>query len=633
MKFKSIYLGMLGAAALVSCNNEIIENEGGGNKPADKVQGTPTFATIRFSQIGDGSGVTYAGETTQTAEAAEKNIANAVLMVYSWDGANMTPESYAYVTSAPASNKITLKTTSGQKKLFLACNVGTGTKTLIKGIGTSATTTDEGDTWSTTYDDMNQILYTDNTTNGFSTTGPVAGVSEADGLIMALAGGAGTIGNGKINTSTAYTGNEQFLMTNWDGVSDTITGSSPDYESTCLFTMTGDVSAAASKAGTLATDNAFKINVQRAVAKIGVKISATKTGTAYNAGSGGNAGSFVPLTPAGSTNGVWSLGNIHKEAKPFQTYASGLVQDHNFQQTDDSLANAAHFTKWKERYDNTRVFGTTFTKYPDPTNITVANTMTAMQTAGNYVELNDGGTTNWDDRKYAFTTENARAYTVMHDHGAYICIAGTYTPTRWLYRIKRAAVATNAATATYSLLDPAVAANEGYGQNVTYTNENTGDAVNYLNNDTLYYINKSGQQLFVVGLQQLKRYYAWGTPRIAPDATEANVEANAAVIAQINADKASGEIVAYNKGQCFYRVFISNSKGSTVTPPANEQNAVRRNHIYRVNITSIKGPGIADPNNILVPGQSIPVTETYVTAEVNVLDWHVVNQEAEGEGQ
>ncbi|MDR3308621.1 MAG: fimbria major subunit, partial [Tannerella sp.] len=56
---------------------------------------------------------------------------------------------------------------------------------------------------------------------------------------------------------------------------------------------------------------------------------------------------------------------------------------------------------------------------------------------------------------------------------------------------------------------------------------------------------------------------------------------------------------------------------------------VRRNHVYDININKIKGPGIGNPNSIIIPSPTVPELDTFVSAEIKILDWHKVSQEQE----
>jgi hypothetical protein len=92
------------------------------------------------------------------------------------------------------------------------------------------------------------------------------------------------------------------------------------------------------------------------------------------------------------------------------------------------------------------------------------------------------------------------------------------------------------------------------------------------------------------------------------------------------------KLQAYYKGQCFYRI---NVKDDTAVEDANKF-LVRRNHIYNINVTKFNGPGIGNPGSIVTPNPALPPGElgeadTYVTATINVLPWHRVNQNATGE--
>jgi hypothetical protein len=88
----------------------------------------------------------------------------------------------------------------------------------------------------------------------------------------------------------------------------------------------------------------------------------------------------------------------------------------------------------------------------------------------------------------------------------------------------------------------------------------------------------------------------------------------------VNALLANNQIMVYPGGQCFYRSFIRNPDASP-----SEINSVLRNHIYVVDVTEIKGPGIDDPSDFVIPTSNpIMALDTYVTAKVHVLDWHRV---------
>ncbi len=106
-------------------------------------------------------------------------------------------------------------------------------------------------------------------------------------------------------------------------------------------------------------------------------------------------------------------------------------------------------------------------------------------------------------------------------------------------------------------------------------------------NDTLYYI--VSKKMFIVGMNNLLGYYAWGLGN-EPSAPADYSNFTSSTTDAVQVAKDTNDLLAYVEGQCWYRIFIQDPNGS-----AADQNAVRRNHIYVVDIATIKGPGIADP--------------------------------------
>jgi hypothetical protein len=87
----------------------------------------------------------------------------------------------------------------------------------------------------------------------------------------------------------------------------------------------------------------------------------------------------------------------------------------------------------------------------------------------------------------------------------------------------------------------------------------------------------------------------------------------------------------YYQGKCFYRIWIKDDASSK----SSDKFLVRRNHAYQINVTGFDGPGIADPHSIIDPDPSsgpedLEESDTYVTATINVLPWHTVEQNATG---
>lgn len=81
-------------------------------------------------------------------------------------------------------------------------------------------------------------------------------------------------------------------------------------------------------------------------------------------------------------------------------------------------------------------------------------------------------------------------------------------------------------------------------------------------------------------------------------------------------------IRVWNKGVCYYIVNIRH------TVDANNKNVygVVRNHSYQVSINSIAGLGTpGGPGDHEVPENPDPELESFVAAQVNILNWHVIN--------
>lgn len=612
---------MLGAAVVVSCNNDSIGGDpNGGGDPTNPeiVEGVTTYATF---DLVPKSASTYAGQGELQGEDGEMNLtgAHAALMIY--DNANV-PKAFAYV-SLGSGKSVTLKTTSGTKKLFLAANIGTAPKTFVKMNTAGVTTPDEGSEFAVAFADMNRTLFSEAAT--WDTIAPTATVRKADGLIRGLAGGAETYAQGIIHTTVAPSATAaNFVMANWDGPTDAAPGT--PYASTCSFPLIADVPKNETQQTSGTPRNRFVINVQRAVAKVALKITSGPGGTypaQYYTGGSGEAkeGRFYPILNSANSP-IWVTGNIHKEAKVFQNYTGGVVQDHNALQVDDSIM---HFNTWIKRYDNTRFFGNA-TAYPAKGVITVATVEANMKLADNFQVLNDGSLPAWDNRKYSYVPENARKAPVYGDYATYVVTLGEYVPKTFVDTIYYPAVAGGT---------PTIKTRDGYTTKpvypatpttVNYTNPNNGASESIRYTDTLYYLNKTGEVYFFLGMDNLVRYYAW-VKKFDINATHSDVTAQTgnvnASMTEILNDMQAGFITGYQAGKCFYRVYVSNTKGAS-----SEYNIVRRNHVYQVNITKILGPGIADPNDVIIP---LPLSEadTYVTAEINVLNWHVVDQEEE----
>ena len=641
MKLKVFFLGMFAAAALMSCNNDVLIDGPDGPNRGLEGTGESTHATFNLNFKG-GKG-TYAGSEEFSAEARETAVADAAVYIYKWDGANMAPEAMAYLTAGSALGElgspesVTLMVKNGWKKIFVACNIGhtPAPALLVANGGAFTTAIDTGVVLGTNFSALNQILYS--TATNVALTAPASGTVNGGsaGLIRALAGGSITQASGVLFSTTAYsstTGSESFcLMTNWDGPDDLNTGGY-DYPSKCLFELLPNISAATSKAG---GQNHVEIGVQRAFAKISLRITAdndipsnSATAPYYSSEEDGSKGRFTPWTNS-SSESIWSLGGINKSTRPFQVFAgtqSAVASPNYALATGDTIFSLTPTTSdlWYDNYDNTRVFGTTKVYYTNSN--TVANVKTTMETAGNNLALspaNAGTGTPAVPFNFAMCTENGTEFPQLHDKGTYVIVGGVYAPKNVLTDLDQSGVTTNAPEKGWNGATPVVnVSSTGYDVNTYFglTYGATGSGT-----DTLYYL--VAEKVFIFGTENLHKYYAWEL-QLDKDETDPYNNVNAAVANAINIAKTNNALFGYYLGQCFYRVWVKDPQAA-LTSSAQDEVLVRRNHVYDINISKIKGPGIADPNSIIKPGEPIPELDTFVTAEINILDWHKVNQDAE----
>ena len=591
MRLKLFFLGMFAAATFISCNNDVNEPDRGQKSPVP--EGIPVYASVGFNVKAPN---TYAGVDQVPASADETAINDGAMYIYNFASGN--PEVYVYVPSVDANSKITMLATSGAKKIFVAVNIKQGTKDFSRTTGTLGL-----------FSALNNKLYANGTSWDLSASSN--DFDKADGLIKGLAMGDiyGTAAGDYSGTGALYA-----LMTNWDGPDDHESGTPSTNPSNCAFSLLPDIDSIGSNTASInkLDSNSFDISVQRAYSKISLTISVatvtsvpTTTGFTtygYPAAVGTDiAGSFQPWTVSGDT-AIWSLGNIHKETSPFQQFIGSNLRDLNYNMPDDSISN--FFTMWRTRYDNTRVFmdDNAISSYPS-TSIDVQSTWDNMILPGNFTALTN------NVNEYAYAIENAREVPVTQDYGTYVAIGGRYNPASIITVVTRANIAGNTPPA------PTVQANRVLAAT-----------------DTMYYVR--ADKVFILGKANLLKYYAWhkrlqDTANPDGDYGQAAEPIDATTLATVNdlidkiLDKQAyvKEIYEYAGGICWYRVFISDKLASL-----QERNVVRRNHIYAVDFTKINGPGIDDPNNILIPSEPIEDIPTFVTANITILPWHKVDQ-------
>jgi len=116
-------------------------------------------------------------------------------------------------------------------------------------------------------------------------------------------------------------------------------------------------------------------------------------------------------------------------------------------------------------------------------------------------------------------------------------------------------------------------------------------------------------------------YYAWQN-QFEPNVPADGSGFSSSLVSLVQSHLSANNIIAYPGDQCFYRAFISDNNASP-----QERNTVRRNHVYVLDVKEFLGPGISDLNDIIVLGRPVLPSETYVSSEIHVLDWHRVFQD------
>ena len=666
MKLKVFFLGLIAAAAFMSCNNDVIDEGPKGPNANGIVESTNK--TTYFAMKLPNSLSTYAGESLIDGFADESNIGNIAVFIYKVDVAmNTFPENYAFITSN--STPVILKTTDGTKKVFVALNVGPVGSTFFGshlGAATDGALIDEGAAHTSAFNQLNSVIWSDGITSpGWSDTAPAATNEEgsANGLIKALAGGTSTFSLGLVNLPNslpAENANRLYSMANWDNTNpDTLYSGSIDYKSTCLFTFAPDVPKSALNQGSPSypitmdhPDNTARVTVQRAIAKATIKFSSGIADAAPNDfrylsdGEDDDKGRFTPWNANVNNKGIFAAGNINKESTIFQKFSATFsVADDNYglitadpggypiPGNPSPLLNL----DWYRNFDNTRVFGTGMRYRNTSTPLTVSVTQTAMLASqgsdANAVEIG---------RDTLYLTENAQEYSSgYHDNSTYLVVGGVYQPRKWISDVQQAAVVSNAPIIFYNNSNYTGTLPIPQGT-IVYDSANeyasvpypTTSGTSFVANDTLYY--HVGLKTFFYGKTNVEKYYAWVLKQdgFSPageslypwtDGTSGTVDVAGNLQTAIQTDIDAKVLVAYFQGNCYYRVFITDIKA----PIVNERVLVRRNHIYDVNISKILGPGIADPNRIIVPGEPVLPAETYVEIEIDIQKWHRVEEDYE----
>ena len=632
MKFKSLFLGMLSAAVLVSCNNDVIDN--GSVEQGEVVEGLPIYATMSLNAGPTGAG-TYSGADKVEASTRETQVSDVAMYIYKSDASGFVPQCAVYLpalTGAGLSGTVTMRTTSGKKKIFVAANPKTNpTSTSMVDTDGFGTASKE---MALTFK-LNDTLYSTSATAFAKGNFATPAKTKADGLIVNFA--MGSIYGGGVAGDAAYAGgtNMRALMTNWDGPIDHLDGGAgaDSFDGNASFTLSPDIDSVSSMNGTSIAQNHIQINIQRQYAKVSFKFGSVNKTTvavttpanlstdAYVAAAGqSQEGRFIPWGSGATYR--WSLGNIPTAQVPFQQFDKedgATIRDVFYLATDDSLSNSNHFAKWTQRYDNTRVFPSSMNSYPSNA-LTVTDVKTTMLNGANSTTMTPTGASvpggSSSTYNYAYTTENARQHPVLKDHQTYAIVGGFYQPKTVTTQLIRKAIASNGLEQTIT------------ADNFSWTPSSTMNP----QTDTLYYV--AADRVFISGRKTLQAYYAWvkkvnvnagGEPGGVINSETSSITYDASVEAAIQADIAAKDLIMYFQGQCWYRVYLVNDGAKDPKDKA----LVARNHIYDVTITAIKGPGIGNPNDIIIPGEPVLELDTYVDATIVPLPWHRVTQGVE----
>jgi hypothetical protein len=613
--FKSSALTAIGLMLLAGCFS-ITEVEKYESEDVSENSGEPTYVTFTLNTMDP---TVYSGDYDQAGSANENAIHDVAMFLYKLDG---TPEAMGYLSAADyaINNKISLRCYAGDKLVYLAVNTG-GDRLVASGAAGTSTPNTAAAPWlgvdwtatSTTppakqFSALNSPLWsTGASTFQIQTTASYTPTSTtADGLIKALSGDG--VPSGGVLFGSNGSG---YFMSNWGDATYQNTddvASGTNYVSTCKFTIKPSITALDSRSATpdetnSNQKNALRINVQRALAQIAVET--IPTAVLNNAGSGDAQGVFVP-------EAKWAIGNINTSTYPFQQFDGTKVKS-TLYDSIGSIPIAGAMSpnlNWSKQMDNSRWIPAP--KTYEQQNLTVTEVLNQINSCTSNQAF---GITN-----KALVTENNNKNT-YNVYSTFILYAGKYKPNKYITDVAYGPILTTV-TGTPAA-EPSWSTNDG--------------------KDTLYYIAQSDTTgVFIWGKVALKRYIGWvilaqgaAYDPAATTAIDATHTANInAVISYINLLKSpigntQARLQEYYHGYCFYMGWISDASAAA---PANKI-LVRRNHIYQISITNLRGPGIANPNDIIQPHlygpEPINESETYKTSStvsINVMHWHVINQ-------
>ncbi|MBR2429824.1 MAG: Mfa1 fimbrilin C-terminal domain-containing protein, partial [Alistipes sp.] len=191
----------------------------------------------------------------------------------------------------------------------------------------------------------------------------------------------------------------------------------------------------------------------------------------------------------------------------------------------------------------------------------------------------------------------------------------------------------NLRTAIANTLAYTLYAKSGDGGNVVYTSIKPEDleCVAGGNGAHANIIDDNNSYVQLSDLGETKNWYKLVNGAYEPVAADLNVDANSLIATNEYLATKLEPSVLYYSGETFYYIYIKHLGNGTGKPG---DYGIVRNHIYNVVVNSIGGfgsPTYVGTNKIIEPEypEDPEDQESFVSAQVNILAWRLVNQEVD----
>ncbi|MFR9597107.1 MAG: fimbria major subunit [Rikenellaceae bacterium] len=594
---KKIFMFLAAAAAVVSCaKNDVDTNVSVGG--SDVESGFSTYATFTFKTEGTSS--TRASLPTDGSDDQSK-ISDGKLLIFNAEGS----KELAYIGDIVLNGTTTVATISGEKRIFIVANVGTGTEaaTLLAGMSKDLST----------LSDFYALMTND----------------KADDTNTDDAAELGTY-------FTEVTRTDNVLMSN---------GASSESK----YTIYPEVTYLDSQANTdQAEYNNFTIVVKRAVAKaqLGVKASIIDLGTSEIT----TDDNIVKLK---YSTMKYAMRNLNRSTNLTQQFESDETSDNDYAVTSTET-------------DKTRPYAPYYNVFSalDTENLTTELFAQYYYDADFDIAINEGDFTYIPENSNDVTTVGNATYWGIEAEvsslasayvGASIALGNGDVDTKPVmerrYTITAAGDASSAATSISSTF---------YAVGV---NQLTNGASIFIGASAFYFIDKDVAFTVLYHLLEMAGHIGtpannntaindgvWDGNTIPSDCQtsgslyfatvadfisgyDASLDAiNTKLAAAAAAAEAAEEawlpssmdevLYVYEDAKCYYRLNIFEKVGDE------KFNLVRRNHAYSGTITNFAKLGLPTAGDLEAnPGDPVDETETYVTADIKVQDWREVSVE------